>query len=303
MRKKILSLIFVILMCCLLLLILMMTRKISVEADVKETTTSEIADNDDKQILTSTKIQTNYSSNEALAGSTVTLNQYALSKQLQLEEAKKSSNHLQKNINLVTYYATANVNIRKGKGISNEKVGMLHFAQSIEVIEYDEGGWSKVQYNNKTRYIKSCYLSRTPIKYKDYDVPFGNSFKAYMPYTAITSRSSSQWELQQKAYTGTYGIRQVSGRFCVAIGTYYGTKIGRKFDIIMNNGTVIPCITSDVKADAHTDSTNRQTMSDGSIVEFIVDINSLKSSARFHGDISYCEDGWMGEISKFRIYE
>ena len=78
-----------------------------------------------------------------------------------------------------------------------------------------------------------------------------------MSYKCITSTSSPQYKLQKnKAYTGKYGIRQVDGRYCVAIGSHFTSKIGILFDLILENGIVIPCILSDQKADEDTDSRN-----------------------------------------------
>ena len=85
------------------------------------------------------------------------------------------------------------------------------------------------------------------------DVPANSGFKSYMPYTAITSKNSNQYKLQHtEAYTGEHGIRQVDGRYCIALGSYFGKEIGTYYDLVLENGTVIPCILADRKADIHT---------------------------------------------------
>lgn len=134
-------------------------------------------------------------------------------------------------------------------------------------------------------------------------VPTNNSFRAYMSYKTITSRNSPQYKLQQRAATGNYGIRTVDGRYCIAVGSYYTTKIGTKIDIVMSNGNIINCILADCKADAHTDCTNRAN-SNGCVVEFIVDTNSLDSKCRKMGDMSYVPSGGLqGNIKALRIYD
>lgn len=134
-------------------------------------------------------------------------------------------------------------------------------------------------------------------------VPANNGFKAYMSYKAISSRNSSQYKLQQRAYTGNYGIRMVDDRYCIAVGSYYTTQIGTKIDVIMENGNVIKCILGDVKADKHTDATNRANPN-GCIVEFIVDMNSLDRTCRRMGDMSYVSSGGLkGEIKAIRVYD
>lgn len=129
-----------------------------------------------------------------------------------------------------------------------------------------------------------------------------NSFKSYMSYKAITNKSSLQYKLQQKAYTGEYGIRMVEGRYCIALGSYYSENIGTKIDLIMANGSILPCILGDQKADQHTDAQNIRAR-DGSVVEFIIDKKSLHKTARQMGDISYADAKFSGEILEIRVYE
>ena len=133
------------------------------------------------------------------------------------------------------------------------------------------------------------------------DVPY-NRIKSYMSYKNITSRSSDQYKLQQMAYTGTYGIRQVNGRFCVAVGSAYTTQIGQYIDLVLEDGTIIPCILCDCKADEHTDSRNILT-SDGSLAEFVVDVPSLSKTVRYTGDISTACDDWESMITRIIIYD
>lgn len=139
--------------------------------------------------------------------------------------------------------------------------------------------------------------------YKDFVVPFNFGFKSYMGYKCITSKSSPQYVLQhERAYTGDYGIRQVDGRFCAAIGSYYTTEIGTLFDLILENGTIIPCILADQKADKDTCSKNIVTEHNGCLSEFVVDMQELNSKAKQMGDISYCNDDWNSPVAVIRIY-
>ena len=133
------------------------------------------------------------------------------------------------------------------------------------------------------------------------DVPY-NRIKSYMSYKNITNKSSDQYKLQQIAYTGTYGIRQVNGRFCVAVGSAYTTQIGQYIDLVLEDGTIIPCILGDCKADEHTDSRNILT-SDGSLAEFVVDVPSLSKTVRYTGDISTACDDWESMITRIIIYD
>lgn len=108
--------------------------------------------------------------------------------------------------------------------------------------------------------------------------------KTYMAYTAVTSKNSNQYKLLYgvSAYTDTVsGLRMVDGRYCVATGTFYASRIGTKLNLIMANGSVVECILGDVKSDAHTDPTHRYQAQDGSVVEMIVDYSYFKSTSQY----------------------
>ena len=134
------------------------------------------------------------------------------------------------------------------------------------------------------------------------DVPSGNSFKSYMDCSYITDESSAQYQFKYDYLCSASGIMVVDGRYVVAIGSYYATEIGTRLDLVMENGSVVPCILGDCKADCHTDSTNRQHSVDGSVVEFIISTDNLDEKARQMGDCSYADERLMGEISAIRIY-
>ncbi len=138
--------------------------------------------------------------------------------------------------------------------------------------------------------------------YEDMDTPSDNSFKSYMSYRCITDKSSKQYKFQQKCETGKYGIRVRNDRFCIAVGSYYTTKIGTKIDLVMKNGSIIECVLGDCKDDGDTDKSNRQNPN-GSIVEFIVDMNELDNMASKMGDLSYCSKEFEGEIKYIRVYK
>ena len=69
-----------------------------------------------------------------------------------------------------------------------------------------------------------------------------NGGKTYEPYTTITSVNSWQYKLQQKAYTNEDGFRMINGRYMIATGSGVSHDIGRYIDIVLENGTVIPCV-------------------------------------------------------------
>lgn len=127
-----------------------------------------------------------------------------------------------------------------------------------------------------------------------------SEFKSYMAYTAVTSKNSAQYKLlnSESAYTDPKtGLRMVDGRYCIAVGTGYCSKIGTKIDLVLENGNIIKCILGDVKADCHTDKTNRFHQVDGSVAEFIVDNSIYQNKCDRSGTVNWI-DGFEGKILK-----
>ena len=199
-------------------------------------------------------------------------------------------------------YLTSNINVRSEPSTDSEILEVYPFNQKIQYQKYNDE-WVEIQYKSGIAYIFSEYISDEQLDYIEYIAPITSGFKSYMPYTAITSKSSPQYKLQQIAYTGTYGIRQYDNRYCVAIGTAFNADVGTYFDLILANGTVIPCIVADIKADKHTDSNNMVTIANGCLTEFIVDSSTLNRKAKRMGDISYCNEDWNSRVEKIRVYD
>lgn len=132
-------------------------------------------------------------------------------------------------------------------------------------------------------------------------VPAGinTSFKAYMDYRTITSRGSTQYKMQQQAYTEN-GFRKLDGRYMVAMGSYYG-YCGDKFNITFDTGTTIPVIIGDSKADRHTDSLHMYKPMKhgyGNVVEFIIDSRTIDPIAKKMGDVSHVSAELQGNVVK-----
>lgn len=142
------------------------------------------------------------------------------------------------------------------------------------------------------------------IEYTTYTLPKTRGFKSYMSYKAITNKQSKQYKLQNEyAQTNKHGIRVYDDRYCIAIGTAYNAKVGTYVDLVLHNGTIIPCIVGDFKADIHTDQTNMITLSNGCVSEFIVDTKALYEKARRAGDMSLYKEEWNSSVKEILVYE
>ena len=120
-------------------------------------------------------------------------------------------------------------------------------------------------------------------------------FKSWMDWRAITNRNSRQWRMQQIAYTCDDGFRRVDGLYMIALGTYFlYSGVGDVFDITLSSGVTFRAVVGDVKSDRHTDPTNRFHISDGSVIEFVVDRQVMCSRVLSMGNMSYA--GFQGTI-------
>lgn len=201
-----------------------------------------------------------------------------------------------------TGWLTDTSNIRRQPSTDSEVVQVLPIGTEISYCAANDS-WNYVKINDEIDYVYSELVSSTEVIHStEYDTPYSERM-SFMGYQAITSITSRQYKLQQIAYTGNYGIRQVNGRYCIAVGTAYTTQIGQYLDLVLDNGTVIPCILGDCKADEHTDSTNRITVHDGSLVEFIVDKSVLESNAKRMGNIHYACEEWKSRVVKIILYD
>lgn len=109
-----------------------------------------------------------------------------------------------------------------------------------------------------------------------YNIPVeGDGFiHPYMDYKKITSKVSRQWAVvnSEDAHSDpTTGLRMVGNRYCIAIGQGYGMCAGDKVDVVLSDGSYIPCILGDMKAVLDTDEFMQYHLSDHDVVEMIVD--------------------------------
>lgn len=129
--------------------------------------------------------------------------------------------------------------------------------------------------------------------------------KTYMAYTAVTSKNSNQYKFlySDKCYTDPKtGLRMSDGRYCIAVGTGYCSKIGTKINLVLEDGSIIKCILGDVKSDAHTDSSHRYHAIDGSVAEFIVDYSIFNDLKDETGSVNWVE-GLDGKIEKVVVLD
>nr|DAP55405.1 MAG TPA: protein of unknown function (DUF4083) [Caudoviricetes sp.] len=121
-----------------------------------------------------------------------------------------------------------------------------------------------------------------------------SSFKSYMDYRTITNKGSYAYQLQKQAITDENGLRKINDYYCVAMGTRYG-KVGDKLYIETDEGAHWNVILADIKSDKHTDSTHSYTLSNGCMMEFIVDTRKMPTHIKHSGTVNGL--GFQGKIT------
>ena len=64
------------------------------------------------------------------------------------------------------------------------------------------------------------------------------SFKAYEDYSCITNTESTQYKLQQQAWTDSNGLRRYGDEYMVAVGSYYG-DVGDHIIVTLDTETTL----------------------------------------------------------------
>jgi hypothetical protein len=196
------------------------------------------------------------------------------------------------------------VNVCQEMDKTSNSIGCLEFNKKIEYWDVN-GEWSCIEYGNyEQAYIESKYIQDEQVDFYEVYAPSNSGFKSYMSYKAITNTGSPQYRLQsQFAYGGSYGCRMVEGRYCIAIGTGFGGSVGTYIDLILENGTTIPCIVGDIKSNEHTLGNNITTAHNGCVSEFLVDVNYLDKNAKISGNMESCNSDWRSPLEKAIVYE
>ena len=125
--------------------------------------------------------------------------------------------------------------------------------------------------------------------------------KTYMDYRAVTDPSSTQyWFIREnmKVDEKTGFLYDKDGFIGVALGSYYGV-IGDRFYFTLDSGVVLPVVKIDEKADKDTDATGCYHISDGSVIEFVIDAGVANE---FYG---YYANGLVlqGNFANYSIYD
>lgn len=116
---------------------------------------------------------------------------------------------------------------------------------------------------------------------------------SWMPYTAITSKTSPQYKLQQQATTDELGFRRLGEYYICATSQYWG-RTGAKYQVTLSNGVTFKFIIGDSKQQAHA---NGMYGINGDILEFIMDKQIITGNKIFNQNVSHLK-GTIISINK-----
>lgn len=171
----------------------------------------------------------------------------------------------------------------------NNKVDKLNEVIESKDLELDEcNRWLKIKDDRIIELEGEVKKLKEELEKKNkiLSIPTGfNNFKSYMDYKCI-KKDCKQGNIVygENAWTDEDGLRKSGEYYCVALGSYYG-NIGDKFIIETKKGNKYKIIKADEKANKHTDSSNRYTLSNGCMMEWIVEINKLDKFVKSSGNI------------------
>lgn len=124
-------------------------------------------------------------------------------------------------------------------------------------------------------------------------------FKSYMDFRAITNRESKSYNIVTNGWTDEDGLRRFGECYCVALGSYYG-EVGDVFLVTMTDGKKFKVVKADEKSDRHTDPEHKYTLSNGCMLEFVVETDKLDKKIKSSGNINNLEkvSGTIYSITK-----
>lgn len=131
-------------------------------------------------------------------------------------------------------------------------------------------------------------------EYTSLGVPnINTSWKSWEGHNILRSNYTPQGRfLRDWAWVDENGFMRAGGErdlgieddyYLVAMGSYYGTEIGTKYKITLDTGRTFYAVLGDQKADCDTDWNNQYGTSNIDLIEFIVDVPTLRWDVKNSG--------------------
>lgn len=145
-----------------------------------------------------------------------------------------------------------------------------------------------------TKNDKNTEQKTATLKTKTEEMPLysNSSVKRYMDRTTVTDSSTKNYTICRNASVNCDGTLSYDGRTVIAIGQEYG-KPGTKLDITLKKDDgkehTVNAIIGDSKKYCDTENGAGWVAADGSVLEIVVDTNSINELSKKMGDMNYTE--------------
>lgn len=134
-------------------------------------------------------------------------------------------------------------------------------------------GFSYSELENDNFDLTNLYDYQKKYKSEEVEVCALGETKSYMDYRATTDPTSPQFAYMRDYMhvdDKTGFLLDDEGFIGVALGSFYG-QIGDRYYFTLDSGIVLPVVKIEEKADRDTDSSGCYHLSDGSVMEFVID--------------------------------
>lgn len=173
----------------------------------------------------------------------------------------------------------------------------IQIEKNTHIEEYENVKLSIKKQKEEEEKQRKKKMRQKNIEYSEIITPYQHSdFKTWEDYRFISDVYSKQYELQQYAYTGEYGIRKIDNYYLVAMGSAYAHYVGEKMELKLSTGKSLLVMIGDFKQDQHTDIYNSAGLDNNDIIEFIVDQNLTPSEVWDMGSYNVIFEGTVEEI-------
>lgn len=141
----------------------------------------------------------------------------------------------------------------------------------------------------------------------EYKVPnISSHIKYFTDYRCYNLQYTPHYRLQQVSWTDEQGLRRFNNDYIVALGSYYSTNIGDRFEVTLDTGMVFTIILGDGKWDADCDELcmympcfDYEGNQAANLLEFIIDEDVLDAEVYDYGDLN-CMENFKGSVTKMR---
>lgn len=206
----------------------------------------------------------------------------------------------------------------KPSELDNTQVNISDSSDNAQDIESDISNYEELG-NGISEDESSEQVISTSEESKDFDIikpvkfeigeyvplpTLPTNIKSYTDYRCYNLWYTPHYRLQQASRTDENGLRRFNDDYIVAMGAFYSTHIGDRFEVTLDNGNTFTVILGDGKHPNDCDEYNMYAPCYdyngnlcANVLEFIIDSDVMSKEVYSYGSID-CIDEFKGNIVK-----